>query len=428
MSGADAKDATARVAFLRDQIAASLAHNRPENPAVAVSGGGDSLALLCLMAEWASSENLPLRAVTVDHGLRAASADEARFVGEICAKLGVSHSTLKWTDWDGRGNLQDAARRARYRLMAEWAKAEGVDAISIAHTADDQAETFFMRLTRAAGIDGLTGMQQRRVANGVTWLRPLLMAGRDELREYLRDMGQEWIDDPSNEDLAFDRVKARKVLKELAPLGLDPQTVGRVMSHLSDVRAALDYATRDHALGCVTVEGGDLVIDRRQFGEAAPEVKRRLIAHALRWIASSDYTPRGVKVQEFLSAVSCGRDATLHGVRLLNHDGQFRLVRELAAVTDDVQTLDAVWDGRWIVAWTGKPVEKEGVVVRALGEDGMAQLPERPVDAPPRDSLLSSPALFAGDRLCAAPLAQHGPASARLIHPADHFFTSLLSH
>ncbi len=429
MNGGDAEDTGADSrAFIRHQIAAALSFDRPTRPAVAVSGGGDSMALLRLMAEWAEGEKLPLQAVTVDHGLRAEAAEEARFVADTCADLKIKHTTLTWTGWDGRGNLQDAARRARYALMAEWAKGAGVDTIAIAHTADDQAETFFMRLARSSGIDGLTGMQRRREADGVTWVRPLLMVERAELRDYLRALRQVWIDDPSNEDERFDRVKARKALKALEPLGLDLHVVGRVMDHLGQVRTALDYATHDHALECVTVEGGDLCINRRRFVEAAPEVNRRLIAHALRWIASADYGPRGMKLQEFLSAISRGRDATLHGVRLIGGKETLRLTRETAAVAGKTATPDVVWDGRWRVEWTGEPTEKKGLILRALGSDGLAQIAEKAPDGPPRESLASSPALFAGETLVAAPLAKVGSATARLIHPDGHFFTSLLSH
>ena len=410
--------------MLRHQIASAFAYDKPEKLGVAVSGGGDSMALLRLLAEWAEAERVTLYPVTVDHGLRPEAAAEARFVAETCEALKLKHTTLTWTGGSGQGNVQDAARRARYGLMTEWAKARGIDTIALAHTADDQAETFFMRLARASGIDGLTGMQRRRSSEGVTWVRPLLMQEREELRDYLRGLKQVWIDDPSNEDETYDRVKARKAMAALEPLGLDMHVVGRVMDHLAQVRSALDFATHDHALDCVTVEGGDLILDRRAFLEGSPEVNRRLVAHALRWIASADYGPRGVKLQEFLSAISRGRDATLHGVRLLGGDKTLRLTREHSAVAQVVGTVDQVWDGRWRV----QVAENKPLIVRALGDDGLAQLGERSDQCPPRESLKSSPALFDGDILVSAPLANHGEGRAELIFPTGHFYTSLLSH
>ena len=382
------------------------------------------MALLRLMADWARDEKVRLFAVTVNHGLRADAAKEAEFVAQTCEALKIKHSTLRWTGWQGDGNLQDAARRARYRLMAEWAASADVSTIALGHTADDQAETFFMRLARTAGIDGLTGMQRRRFADGITWVRPLLMQERFELRQYLRDLRQPWVDDPSNEDDAFDRVKAREAMAALTKLGIDVHVVGRVMDHLGQVRTALDYATHDHALDCVRVEEGDLVIDRAELAASAPEVTRRLLSHALRWIASAEYGPRGMALQEFISAALRGKDATLHGVRLLGGKETLRLTREYAAVAHAAVAEGDVWDGRWVVEGD----KNQGLVTRALGEVGLAQLPERAAGQPPRAALAASPALFDGDTLVAAPLAGFGPAKARLVHPKGHFFTTLLSH
>jgi len=417
-------EVTAKQAMLKHCVATAFAYDKPDQLAVAVSGGGDSMALLHLMAEWAEDEKIRLWAVTVNHGLRPEAAEEARFVSEVAQTLQVKHTTLTWTGWSGQGNLQDAARRARYRLMTDWAKAQGINTIALAHTADDQAETFFMRLARASGIDGLTGMQRRRVSDGITWVRPLLMQERFELRQYLRDLRQPWIDDPSNDNEAFDRIKARRAMEELSKLGIDIHVVGRVMDHLGQVRSALDFATHDHALDCVSEDQGDLILNRRRFAEGAPEINRRLVAHALRWIASADYGPRGMKLQEFLSAMMRGRDATLHGVRLLGGKESFRLTREHAAVAHTVAVPGAVWDGRWIV----EGIEDKGLIVRALGQDGLLQLGELPDGAPPRETLSASPAVFDGNTLISAPLVRYGPATLRLAQPKGDFFTTLLSH
>lgn len=423
-------------AGLRLCVASAFANNSdndtPSHLGVAVSGGGDSMALLLLLSEWARAENVKLSAVTVDHGLRPEAAEEARFVAQTCDALNVGHTTLTWGGWRGEGNLQDSARRARYRLMADWARREGIDAIALGHTADDQAETFFMRLARASGIDGLTGMQRRRVSDGITWVRPLLTQERSELRQFLRAQGQSWIDDPSNEDETYERVKARKAMAALADLDIDAHVVGRVMDHLADVRAALDVATHAHARTCMTEDHGDLVFDRRTFAEGAPEVNRRLVSHALRWISSAEYGPRGTKLQAFLSAMLHGKDATLHGVRLSSGAEKIRLSREFGAVADCVAAVGEVWDGRWLVECN----KKQGFTVRALGDDGLLQLGERTPEGLPRESLKASPAVFDGPTLVCAPLAeirsgapnQSSIATARLIHPRDHVFTSLLSH
>ncbi|SLN32727.1 tRNA(Ile)-lysidine synthase [Aquimixticola soesokkakensis] len=412
------------IPFLLHCIASAFAHDKPRAVGVAVSGGGDSMAMLRLMVEWAGREKITLHAVTVDHGLRAEAAQEARFVGDTCAALGVSHDILRWDDWDGSGNLQGAARRARYTLIGEWARGRGLGCVALAHTADDQAETFFMRLAREAGLDGLTGMARRREEGGLTWVRPLLMQERFELRAYLREIRQPWIDDPSNDDAAFERVKARKAMGELAPLGIDMHVVGRVMDHLAQVQQALDVATQAHARSCLRVAGGALCINRRKFGQAAPEINRRLMSQALRWLSSADYGPRAMALQDFLSALLRGRAATLHGCRLLAGKEEVWLLREYGAIAGLAVPAGALWDQRWQL----KCEQSEGLVIRALGSDGLGARPEWRASGLPREVLEVSPGLWQGDNLRVAPLLDSGSDGLWTVPDGVHFFSTLLSH
>ena len=151
---------------------------------VAVSGGGDTMALLVMLL--ALEPRPVLHVATVDHGLRVASRSEAEGVAAFCAARGIAHATLRWDDWDQSGNLQDAARRARYRLLSARARGLRIADVALGHTGDDNAETFLMGLARGAGLDGLSGMRRRFVRGGVTFHRPLLDMRRDALRDMLR--------------------------------------------------------------------------------------------------------------------------------------------------------------------------------------------------------------------------------------------------
>lgn len=131
------------------------------------------MALLSLLHRLSAAAGTHLEAVTVDHGLRPEAAEEAVFVARYAGTLGLRHETLRWRGWDGQGNLQNAAREARYRLMADWAERRGLPCVALGHTADDQAETVLMRLARRAGVDGLSAMAPRSDRHGITWLRPL---------------------------------------------------------------------------------------------------------------------------------------------------------------------------------------------------------------------------------------------------------------
>jgi tRNA(Ile)-lysidine synthase len=388
---------------------------------LAVSGGGDSVALLLLAVDAGQQ----VRAVTVDHGLRPEAAAEAAWVGRLCAGLGVPHDTLQWQGWTGAGNLQDQARRARLSLIADWAMAAGLGAVALGHTQDDQAETVLMRLARRAGVDGLSAMSDRRRAQGVTWLRPLLSVSRDDLRAFLRARGQEWIEDPSNDALRFDRVKARRALTALAPLGLTAAVLAGVADQMRTARSALDHQTEAAARQIVQVEGGDVVMDRTGFQGLPAEIRRRLLVGALGWIGSADYGPRAASVQALLTAVAAGRDGTLAGCRVTLRPSTLRVAREWQAVRCIVAAPGQLWDRRWIV--TGP--DSNGLEVKALGEAGLAMVADWRKSGLPRASLLASPSVWRAGTLIAAPLARNAPGwTARLADGEDGYFLSLLSH
>ena len=153
-----------------------------------------------------------LVAVTVDHALRPQSAQEARFVAGFCTERQIRHITKIWSDPKPATGLAAAARAARYRLLIEAAGDVGADCILTGHTADDQAETVFMRAERGAGL-GLAGMAPETLLDGSVWLlRPLLGLGRDALRAVLREHSVAWIEDPSNDNPAAERVRARQAM------------------------------------------------------------------------------------------------------------------------------------------------------------------------------------------------------------------------
>ncbi len=389
---------------------------------LAVSGGGDSMALLYLAQDWARARGVPVAVATVDHGLRPEAADEAAMVAQACAGLGLEHETLHWTGWDRQGNLQDRARQARFRLLANWAQARGVDAIALGHTQDDQAETFLMRLARGSGVDGLAAMRCDWLTHGQRWLRPMLAVSRQDLRDYLRDKGVRWADDPSNEDLAFDRVKARRALVALAPLGLDTARLAETAKAMQRAREALNAQTYAAARDLCQTHSGDVLIGT-STRDLPTEIRHRLFAHALQWVASAPYRPRLAALDQAWQDVTAGTTRTLHGCHISAGPGHVRISREYQAVKDMRCLVGELWDSRWRI--TGP---ETGIDIRALG-DAVKDCTGWRDTGLPRTSLMASPAVFKSDTLMAAPLAGFGQNwAANLVPNQGDFAASVLSH
>lgn len=369
----------------------------PDGPlGIAVSGGGDSVALLHLMADWGKRN---LAVVTVDHGLRDESAEEARAVGVLATSMGCSHDTLTWSGWKKRGNLQDAARTARRRLMAEWAARNGVAAIALGHTADDQAETFLMRLARGSGVDGLSSMEPLRFEDGVNWVRPLLGVRREALRTYLGEIGAQYVDDPSNEDESFDRVKVRQALGTLGALGIDVPKISKTTERLRSAKQVVYTATRDLSLACCDVTAaGEMKVDLERLLSGQRAIQLRIMSEAVRFISGSYYAPRAYMVEGVLDKFAEDfQAATLHGC-IVRRDAEGVIIRREPGKTESAVPVGQVWDGRWLV--TGGSGQ-----VSALGEAGLAQCPDWRETGWAREALLTTPSVRAGDQLVAAPLA-----------------------
>ena len=404
--------------------------NPPGTIGVAVSGGGDSLALLLMLSDWARARDVAVKAVTVDHGLRKEAADEAKLVADICRRHDIPHSVLEWSGWDGKGNLQDAARNARLDLIAGWARENGIAVVALGHTLDDQAETVLMRLARGSGVDGLAGMAPRRTHDGITLIRPLLGMRRAGLRDYLLEKGVTWVEDPSNDDTGFDRVKARRLLEQAAELGIDAEGLAATATRMQAAREALAVETRRMAGNIARISNsGEVEIEARGLFALPLEIRRRLMAHALCWVAGAQYRPRLQALDRLLDDLSePGGTATLSGC-VVSHDrhGILRVNREPKAVEGLTGRPGEIWDGRWIVTPPAALADAAGFEVRALGEEGLSQCRDWKQTHLTRASLIAAPAVWKGETLVAAPLAGKALGwSAELAKGRHHFFDSII--
>jgi tRNA(Ile)-lysidine synthase len=286
---------------------------------VAVSGGGDSLALLLLAA---AAFPGAVVAATVDHGLRVEAAAEAAMVGGVCRRLGVPHVTLPIPPgFTFDGNLPDQARRARYAVLAGWAadgrSAATVPWIATGHQRDDVAETFLMRARRGAGLTGLAAMPVRRpvapLPESPLLVRPLLGWSRADLAAIVAAAGLRAVDDPTNADPARDRARLRALLAT-AP-DLPAARLARAAHNLRDAEEALAWATAREWEARHEVEApATLWLDPAGLPH---ELKRRLVDRALAHVRSGcdpAATWRGGAVDRMVRLLEAGRPATLAGI------------------------------------------------------------------------------------------------------------------
>jgi tRNA(Ile)-lysidine synthase len=209
---------------------------------LAVSGGPDSIALMWLAARWRGTlaRGPRLIAVTVDHGLRAEAAAEARDVKRLARTLDLPHRTMRWTGEKPKTGLPAAARTARYRLLAQAARASGATHILTAHTRDDQAETLLMRLLRGSGIGGLAAMARESERDGVRLARPFLQVSKSQLVATLKKAKIGFADDPTNRDTNFTRPRLREIMPVLAAEGGDARNLARLASRLARANQAVE--------------------------------------------------------------------------------------------------------------------------------------------------------------------------------------------
>lgn len=325
----------------------------PNSPViVAVSGGSDSIALLLLASSWAKSVDASLQVVTIDHGLRPEAAAEAAFVSGVSEGLDLPHLTLAWEGLKPESGISQAARNARYQLLEEFAIDIGAKTILVGHTANDQAETILMR--NARGEEG----QQGRGLSGISPLmllprrtklvRPLLDISRTALRSYLGEMNQSWIEDPSNSDKAYERVRIRK------SLGNDEKRIFNIcrLARLSGkMRKALAGEVASILSESISVSQGPLYSIPLSAIEKAPTSVQKLVLQVLIAIAGgAEFFVPDSSVQR-LTADDCENRLTMGHAVVEKVDGQLKFYREKRNIPSVVVGPGdhLLWDGRYYI-------------------------------------------------------------------------------
>ena len=376
-----------------DNFLDSLSYH-PDTLGVAVSGGSDSLSLLYLINSWSNKKNLKIVILTVDHNLRNGSADEALYVGELCNKLGLIHKTLFWDHEDIEGNLSASAREARYRLMQNSIPSDAI--LITGHTLDDQAETFLMRLRRGSGVDGLASMAEQSYLSfgndGITIFRPLLDFERQTLRKVLKFYKVDWIEDPTNNDQSFERVRVRDMLALFVEIGIDKNTIGRTALLMQSAKTALNHFASDCFQKFGSCDNGDIIFDFSEFSKQPLDVKRRLISAAQKWISNQKYRPRLSQVDALINSIDEKVTFSGSGTICYFHNNSIRITREANACVREIEASnDVIFDRRW------KLIALENckdLTIKCLGEDGYTFLEPGIRKKIPYKTIIALPALF----------------------------------
>ncbi|MBX2830366.1 MAG: tRNA lysidine(34) synthetase TilS [Rhodospirillales bacterium] len=297
---------------------------------VAVSGGADSMALALLAHQWCRARGGDVLAVTVDHGLRADSAVEAQWVGDQLAKRGIDHVIAPWVGRKPTGAIQEQARIARYQILDDILRDRGIFHLLIGHHAGDQAETIAMRYAHGTKVLGLAGMAARRFLQHGRMLRPLLSVAKADLMATLMAFDQEWIEDPSNTNEKFERVRVRNDLSRAADDGRSTM----MPSSSSGERQALERQIGAILAKSVTLHSnGVAVVNRDAFFSSSGEngVDIYALGQVVRTVGGAAYMPGFDALADAVAQFS--RDETarisLGGCILHGRKGQICIYREL---------------------------------------------------------------------------------------------------
>jgi len=380
--------------------------------AIAVSGGNDSMALMLLAAKWRSQqEKQPeITILTVDHGLRVAAKEETAFVANNAIALGLDVEVLEGSIANPETSIQAKARELRYQLMGEAMQRRGIDCLLTAHHQDDQAETVLMRLSRGTSVTGLGGMSKLRVQSGICLVRPLLDVSRQRLEDFVKSTGFEVVNDPSNENSDFERVRWRKTMPVLAELGLKSDKISLSARRLRRADSALASISENlYEEQFVIDPFGCSFFDLEELLSQPPEIGIRLLARAIDDAGGETSAPLLSRVEALYDHLGAGitnfKGLTLGGCFIVVKDGTCIVGREAGRLEIDqifVQPGKSIrWDNRFqiVVAedFTSPICVSTGQSIsRQLLEDLQPGIPFVPMDA-----VHSAPVLSADDRILA---------------------------
>ena len=353
--------------------------------------------------------------LVVDHGLRAESKQEAKFVKNEAKKIGFPTRILKWKGSKPNKRIQEEARNKRYSLLTNFCRENNINNLYLAHHLDDQIETFLFRMFRGSGLQGLTSFSSSYERNGLTLIRPLIDTPKSELISYARRKKINWVEDPSNENQKYDRVKLRKVLPLIYKEGFDKKVFLKSVKKLRLANQALDQITKEFVLQYVIINKNISVFINQELFLTAPEdVQLRVLQNTIRIFSGERYySPNYLKILNLMNWARNDNNIsakTLGGTIFRKRKGGLILYKEVKKL-NDIKPIKLskskykAWDNRFLIK-INKSVKGE---ISYLGNEGVKILKSKKIlgkkgfNGIPLTALYSIPAMWDGKRLISAP-------------------------
>jgi tRNA(Ile)-lysidine synthase len=285
------------------QIYKKFENNLPvnDNFIVAVSGGPDSLALSFLAKIYSIKKSKDIKYFIVDHKLRSNSTVEARTVQKKLKNFSIKLNILTWKGVKPTRNIQSIAREKRYKLLTDAAKMNGIQNILLGHQLDDLFENFFIRILRGSGLKGLISLDKETHKDQINLIRPLIKIDKKDLIYLTNNIFGTYINDPSNEDDKFKRVKIRNFLKQLSLEGFDRKKFFLTIKNLKFANENIEFYTKKNLEENITIlSQKNNIILKENFFSQSNEVVFRSLTEVIKIVGKKYYSVRGKKIDKVI--------------------------------------------------------------------------------------------------------------------------------
>ena len=384
--------------------------------AIAVSGGIDSMVLMKISSLSKKIKSNNIHILTINHDLRKGSKEETLFVRKEADKLGLKVSILTWKGKKPKSGIQEKARKKRHNLLFNYCKKNNISDLFFAHHLDDQIENFIFRMFRGSGIVGLTSFSNFSKIDKINLIRPLIDTPKSDLLLFAKKQKIEWIEDPSNLNLDFDRVKIRNVLKNFYDSGFDKKLFLKSIRKLKSINEDIESLTKDYITKYIEVYENIYVIIKKEFFSNSPkEIQMRVIKNCISFFAPEQlYSPKDIKIINILNWIKCNPKVdskTLGGTLFKKNNNVIILYKEVNKLphikpVNISKSEFKSWDNRFLVKSNVKIDGK----ISYLGPEGVKILKSKKIDVnkakknAPIAAIYSSPAIWQKKRLISAPI------------------------